>query len=211
MYLDELKETGEKLYDVATNPEITPRELQDALFAASRTLGRLQEMRTFLDDLERLEAHAHTEQIELREICASYERFLIFFITEQKLLIHQGLPLDLVLALQTQAETLLEAMCNHRVTKQGVLNAVAELEARLHEAASIADLREIDHQVALRGLQGLTGLSMMKINLEFLPLEITVPGGSVLASGSMGVWLLTNCMGENPMIERLTRFLRRRR
>src|SRR5687767_12299531 len=110
MYLDDLKKAAEGLFEMANNRDVTPDIAHGALFAAKRTLERLQHRPDFLDDLNMLDYYAKYSWAQFKNILESYDDFLTFFISEQELLIRQGLPPKLVFALATEARTLWDAI-----------------------------------------------------------------------------------------------------
>lgn len=69
-----------------------------------------------------------------------------------------------------------------------------------------------DRRILLEiGSQGATGLSILGINAKALPSELVLPGGHILASATMWLYLAKDSMNENRVFSRIRKFIRRRR
>ena len=62
MYVDELNDAAKRLLDVAKNPDATSEDVQGALYAAKVTLGKLPDLRDFLDDLDKLDQYGYANK-----------------------------------------------------------------------------------------------------------------------------------------------------
>ncbi len=211
MYLDDLKRVTDKLYSLANSPEIDTEKLGNVLFEASAILRRLPEQKEFLEDLDKIERLKEQYSEEYKELILNYSTFTDFFILEQQLLLDYKLNHDIVLALGAEAEALFSEIQSQDVTKQKVLESILDLEKHINIVASNT-LNSADLQVlSEKALQGLMGASIVGVNLKSLPLEIGLPGASLLLSSTSGYFLIKNSVSKEHLFGRIKKFFRRRK
>lgn len=210
MYLGSIKESTEKLYKIANNPNIAIEEFGDVLFEICEILKRLPSQRSFQRDLARITELKENYNNEYKNIISSYGSFAEFFIHEQGLLLDYKLNRDIVLALGAEAESLYANVYNQEVSEEELLASIESLKNYICSFAGTL-LKSSDIQIiSEKGMQGLTGLSIAGINLKSLPLEMGLPGGSLILSTGTGIFLIKNSVAESHLFGRIMKFFRRR-
>jgi hypothetical protein len=210
-FLQDLAEGAKRLWDVSDDPDATPEDFSKAFLLASNALRRARSDSRVLATLESLEKKTDVEAA--RKIAASIERFAQFFTLEQELLIRNGLPIRLVVALRDEMEALRRGVLEEKLSAKGVYDKLGEIIQMLEPAIPMTKGAELDRQLALRGSQVLVGVATMKINLLFLPVDLltATPG---LASGITSIMMGSFIAGdgvksEKPILAKIKRLIPR--
>ena len=210
MYLDDLNMASNKLYSLSNSQEIDLIKMKDTLFEICKIFKRLPNQRDFKDDISRLDELKKYHNEEYREILESYNSFKEFFILDQRLLLDYKLNKYIVVYLGAIVEELYENIQKQEISENEIISSINKFSIYICELTNQVS-HSSDLQIVMeKSLQGLTGISIIVVNLKALPFEIALPGGALLASSSIGLYIFGNTLKENHLFGRICKFFSKR-